>query len=331
MFAGITMTMLAVLGSATCPLPDPRAGTELRYDTMKGFVVSQGEDALLTRFAPVVIAEEYAQSYNRVGMPAARREKNGDEDVYIDPDKPVYYTRIIEWEGAHGRYRNLIYRMHFEKSLSNKQSTNGGEGDNVGLMVVVTLDEKDRPVFVNAVHTCGCFHALLPTTFTPQEEFPGDWKDETHEVWGEQLPARMSFPEDFGEGVRPVLFLRDGSHRVADIQVAEVASVRERYELVEATMQPDEALRHLPLPGGGETSFFYEEGKKKGLVKGAYKRKEALMLGLVTGDGRVGQDRIYGGADEVPRGFYTTINPRKKDESDMWDYRSFLEQNGWKP
>jgi hypothetical protein len=89
-------------------------------------------------------------------------------------------------------------------------------------------------------------------------------------------------------------------------------------------------LFHLPLPDGRETAFFYEDGKNKGLVKGAYKRREALLLGLVTGDGRVGQDRVYGGKDDVPRGFYTSINPLKKGESDMWDYAAFLGQADWR-
>ena len=330
MMATITAVLLTTLGSASCPLPDARAGAELRYDTMKGYVLTDGEDALLTRFAPIILVEDYENTYNRVGMPSARLDSHGDEEVYVDPAKPVYYTRIIEWDGEHGHYRNLIYRMHFEKSKSNGKSTDGGAGDNVGLMIFVTIDENDRPVFVNAVHTCGCFHALFPTTLTPKDEYPKDWKDEEHDVWGENLPARLNYPADFGGDVRPVFFLRDGSHRVADAQVASIASVREHYDLLDAAIKPVDALRHLPL-GDGETSFFYEEGKNKGLVKGAYKRKESLLLGLVTGDGRVGQDRMYGGEDEVPRGFYTTINPLKKDDSDMWDYAQFLEEDGWRP
>jgi hypothetical protein len=330
MIASVFALTLAALGSASCPLPEPRAGTELHYDTMKGFVVTAGDDALLTRFAPIILVEDYENTYNRVGNPSAKYDDDGEEVIYVDSETPVYYTQIIEWDGENGHYRNLIYRVHFEKSLANGQSTDGGAGENVGLMVFVTIDEQDRPIFVNAVHTCACFHALFPTTFTPPSEYPEGWKDEEHDVWGESLPARLRYPEDFGGDVRPVVFLRDGSHRVADAQVASIASVRERYELFDAVMKPADALRHLPL-GDGETSFYYEEGKNKGLVKGAYKRKEAMLLGLVTGDGRVGQDRMYGSEDEVPRGFYTSINPLKKGDSGMWDYAAFLKENGWRP
>lgn len=329
MIASITAVLLTTLGSANCPLPDPRAGTALEYDTIQGFVAETGDDPLLLRFAPVILVEHHEAAYNRVGMPAARLDAKGREDIYVDPETPVYYTRVIEWEGERGRYRNLIYRVHFERARSNKHSTDGGEGYNAGLMCVVTLDEQDRPVLVNTVHTCACFHALHATPFTPAEAFPPDWTDEDQKVWGETVPARLAWPEDFGENVRPVLFLRDGSHRVADIQVADIESVRERYALTPAAMMPHDALFHLPLPDGRETSLFYEDGKNKGLVKGAYKRREALLLGLVTGDGRVGQDRVYGGEDDVPRGFYTSINPLKKGESDMWDYAEFLRQGNW--
>jgi len=328
MIAAIAATALFTLGGASCPLPDARAGTELDFTAMKGFVVTEG-DELLTRFAPIILVEDYGQSYNRVGAPSARLDKDGDEDIYVDPARPVYYTQVQEWATEKGTYTNLIYRAHFEMSLGNSKSTDGGKGYNVGLMTVVTIDEKQQPLLVNVLHTCGCFHAILPTTFLPEEAYPEDWDVASHSTYGETLPGLVRYPEGFDQDVRPVLYLRSGSHRAVDIQLASIDSVRETYELFDTALEPESALEHLKL-GEGETSFYYTEGKNKGLVKGAFKRKESLLLGLVVGDTRVGQDRKYGSAEEVPRGFYTTINPSKKDESEMWDYAKFLSQNGWK-
>ena len=57
---------------------------------------------------------------------------------------------------------------------------------------------------------------------------------------------------------------------VADMQVGSIDSVKAKYKLIESPMESADALYHLPL-GKGETSFFYTDGKNKGLVKGAYK------------------------------------------------------------
>lgn len=320
--------LLIVCGSTTCSLPDERAGTALDYETVQGFTVSQG-DPLLVKYAPIFMVEGYDLSYNRVGAPSARLDKRNREDIFVDPNRPVYYTQTREFDTDRGHFTNLIYRVHFEKSTGNSNSTNGGQGKNVGLMAIVTLDTEKHPVLLNVLHTCGCFHALLPTTFTPSTALPEGWNPDALQVYGETLPGTVKYPADFDESVRPVIYLREGSHRAVDVQVASVDSVRERYTLHEGALAPVEDLSHLKL-GDGETSFFFTEGKEKGLVKGAIKAKETLLLGIVVGDSRVGQDRMYGSVEDVPRGFYTTITPGQQDESGMWDYKSFLEFNGWK-
>jgi len=328
MTAMLCAILISHVGAATCKLPDATAGTALDYAGMKGFVVTEG-DELFARFAPVVLVENYEASYNRIGTPSARLADDGSEDVHVDPSTPTYYVQKLAWKTDAHEYTNLVYRVHFALSKSNDNSRDGGNGENVGLLVVVTVDENGKPCWVNTVGTCGCFHAVLPTTFTPDQFYPEHWDKEDLRVYGEKLPGMLAYPEEFDETVRPVVYLRDGSHRVADLAVASIASIEEKYPLIHAKVAPMEQLKHLPL-GDGETSFYYEEGSKKGLVKGAYKRREALLLGALVGDGRVGQDRIYASEDEVPRGFYTTINPLDKSNSDMWDYKAFLKQDGWK-
>jgi hypothetical protein len=326
----IASILLTAVGGATCTLPGPEAGTALDYDTMKGFILEDADDPRLEQFAPIILVEHYEETYNRVGEPSARFDKKEHEEIYVDPAHPVYYTDVMPWEGDHGKYTNLVYRVHFEMSKGNDNSTDGGKGYNTGMLVIVTLDETDHPRYVNVVQTCGCFHALLPTSYLPKTDFPDTWDPEAFYVYGETLPGMLAYPKEVDPNVRPVVFLRDGSHRMADIDVATITSVRDQYELIPATAKPLDALEHLKL-GDGETSFFFEEGKNKGLVKGAFKRKESFLLGLVVGDTHVGQDRKFGSEEEVPRGFYTTIKPGEKEESEMWDYKGFLEHNGWKP
>lgn len=330
--SAIALLLAAAVGAAACELPEISAGTALDTATIEGFVVTEveGEFAKFLPYAPVFLVEHAEETYNRIGTPSARLDRKGREEIYVDVAKATYYVEEIAWETETAKYTNLVYRVHFEESRPNTRSTDGGRGHNVGLMLVVTLGESGKPLYLNAVHTCACYHGILPTAFLPESAYPEHWDRERHDVWGEHLPGIVNYPADYDDSVRPVLYLRTGSHRVTDVQVASISSVRERFGLLPATMASMDTLKHLPL-GDGETSFFFETGKNKGLVKGAYKRKESLLLGLWTGDTRVGQDRFYGSGDDIPRGFYTSINPAKKEASDMWDYERFLTQNGWKP
>lgn len=327
--AAIILIGMGAADSQSCSLPDPSAGTALDYSGMKGFYLEADADDLYSRYAPVFIVEAYDETYNRIGTPAARLDRKGKEDIYVDSSSPTYYTEKIEWESGATMYTNLIYRVHFEMSKGNGNSTDGGKGYNSGTMVIVTLNGEKLPILVNIVQTCGCFHALIPTTYLDQAAFPKWWDINENPVYGESLTGLLKYPGTFDASVHPVIFLRRDSHRAAEVHAATLASVKDQYELIDATMKPMDALEHLKL-GDGETSFFYEDGKNQGLVKGAFKTKESILLGIVVGDTRVGQDRKYASEDEVPRGFYTSIKPGQKDESDMWDYKSFLEYNDWK-
>jgi hypothetical protein len=324
----LVFSLLAAVNAETCPLPDASAGTPLSLTDIMGFAAMDG-DALFLRFAPIVLVENYSQTYNRIGKPSARHDKNGKEELYINPDTPVFYTQKETWEGDRGTYTNLIYRFHFEETLSDGKAASISTGKNTGLMVIVTLNAEERPLWLNLVHTCGCFHAIVPTNYLPESLYPVKWDIAMQTVYGEQLPGKIDFPETGGEDVHPVIFLRSGSHRVTDISAATMEAVQTGYELKPVAVEPMTALKHIPL-GDGETSFYYESGRNKGLVKGAIKKKESVLFGAWMGDSRVGQDREFGTKEDTGRLFYTTLNPLKKQASDMSDYKGFLELNGWK-
>lgn len=325
-YISLVLVMLASLGSENCPLPDASAGTPLDLGDMKGFYL-EGDDPVLVQYAPIILVENYGKSFNRIGTPSARYDKDKEEEIYVDPSKASCYTQVKEWQGEHGAYTNLIYRIHFEESASDSKSIGINGGKNTGLLLIVTLNADKKPVLLNAVHTCGCFHALFPTNYLDSSLYPADWDRDKQKVYGETPPGFVSFPET-GDA-HPVVFLRGGSHRVTDVNAATIETMRTRFELLPMALAPMEALKHLPL-GDGETSFYYESGRKKGLVKGAGKSGESVLFGAWMGDANVGQDREYGSKDETGRLFYTTLNRMDKKDSDMSDYRGFLELNGWK-
>ena len=289
-------------------------------------------DTLLDRYAPVFVTEHAERPWNRVGTPSARLTESGEEQVYVDPDEATIYRRRIPFEAGGQRYTNLVYRVHFQRSPFTLVPFNAGTGKNVGLLTVVTLDAWERPVWVTTVHTCGCYHAVLPTNFLPREAWPETWDRAGVEIYGEQLPGLLVWPED-DEPARLMVKIRDGSHRVMDAAVVSEAALAEGYDALRVASQPIAALDALPLERGSKaqatTSFFHESGRKRGLVKGAWKPLETLLFGWWIRDFHVGRDRRYGPREQTQL-FYTTLNPARKDRSDMWSFASFLELEGWK-
>ncbi len=294
------------------------------------YVYTAADDgSRFAQYAPVFVVEHAEDDYNRIGTPAARLKDGGEEDVYVDAARPAIYVEEQEFTAEHGHYTNLVYRVHFEESPFSFGNFNPSAGKNVGLMAVVTLDDSGKPVLINTVHTCGCYHAVIPTSYLPSDALPQDWNAEELANYGERLPGIVQYPESFDTSVRPILYLRAKTHRVKNLAAAPLDVAFAQGEVVLAPLAPMDALKHLALGDGKETSFYYEEGDKKGLVKGARKPWETALLGLWVQDSRVGQDREFGSQEETGQLFYTTLNPNKKEASDMADYPAFLSLNGW--
>lgn len=283
------------------------------------------------RYAPVFLVNKSDKAFNRVGVPSARARGKGAPRVYVSPETPAFYVQRQEFTTAKGTYVNLVYRIHFQKSPFTLVPFNASAGRNVGLMAIITLDAQGTPLFVTTVHSCGCYHVAIPTSYLPADAYPEDYDLEGKTVFGERVPGRLDFPATFTHEWRPVVVLRPGTHRVMDVRVDNLEHVRRTMTVVEAEERPIDALDAIPIEGGtGTTSFYYTEGPKRGLVKGAFKPWEALLFGWWSGDLHVGQDRKYGACNDVGQLFYTTLDPSKRDESDMWRFDRFLRFNGWR-
>lgn len=289
--------------------------------------VAPAEGSLAARFAPIFVVEQADESYNLIGTPSAAAR--GDKvDVFVDSAQPAIYTEALSFSASERHYRNLFYRVHFERSPFTLVPFNASAGENVGIMAVVTLDESDRPVLLTTVHTCGCYHAIIPTNFLPESAYPDTWDKNGQEIYGEHLTGHLDYSGD--PSLRPTILVRSGTHRIMEVSMRSLDTLHEQGEVVESPLQPVESLKLLKTPEGEETSFYFEKGRKRGLVKGAHKPWETLLFGLWIGDAHVGQDREFGSKEETGRLFYTTLNPRKKQKSDMSDFAGFLAQNGWK-
>lgn len=291
------------------------------------FAAGQGTDPA-SRYAPAFFVYESDTDYNRIGMPSARLDESGAEEVFIDPDRAVIYVGRFAFSTEKGSYSNLVYRVHFA-SVPLRHITAGNNG---GLMVAVTLNAQEQPVLVSTFGTCGCYLAITPTNFLPDSALPeGFRRDMDMWVYGETLPGNL----DYARFTAPQLLvtLRPGVHRVMDLAVVEQESLAANGDatLHKAGLAPMQSLERLELANGaGTTSFYHEKGLMQGYVKGAIKPWESLFMSGLALDFFVGTDKAYYGDPKRGRPFYTSLKPWYRAESDVRDYGRFLAFWGWR-
>ena len=294
--------------------------------------VETGADGLLERFAPAFVAYNHRDPWNRIGRPSAGTGPEGEERIRVDPDRPAVYTMARRFTTDRGAYTNLIYRVHFTQVPYSLIPFHLTAGRNVGLLVVVTLDEADRPVLFSTVNTCGCYLAILPTTALPDASLPEGWSGENRlDVFGETLPAEVDYTG--AEEPRVLVHLRPDVHRVMDVEVVEESALKtaQVYHVVPAPAAPMASLERLPVEGGGRTTSFYSGAwVDRGHVKASYKVWETLLMSWWSLDFFVGTDKAYADPSETGNPFYTSLKPWNRTESDMWHFERFLRFWGWR-
>ncbi|MBW1786583.1 MAG: hypothetical protein JRK53_08205 [Deltaproteobacteria bacterium] len=294
------------------------------------YFTGRSDSAPTDLFAPLFLAHGIKDDHNRIGTPTARYDENGMASIRVDPERPSVYTMVRRFETENGTFTNFIYRIHFEEVPFSLVPFHLTAGKNVGLLVVVTLDERKRAVLVTTVGTCGCYAVCIPTSHLSRDAYPEEWpQDGRVSVFGERLPAVL----DVGAVDLPriVIVLRPDVHRVMDIRVvpdAELADSR-KYSVVRVRLFPMGALEALDL-NGGTTSFYHESGPAEGHVKGAEKGWETLLMGLISFDFFVGTDKVYGDSRDTGNPFYTSLKPWNRKASDMWEFDRFLHFHGWR-
>ncbi len=280
------------------------------------------------RWAPAFVAYGHTEPYNRIGRPVARRTGGGNEAIEIDPDQPALFFMQRDFVTEKGRYHNLIYRVHFPTIPYSLVPFNLTAGSNVGLMVVVTLNQRQEPILVTTVHTCGCYLAIIPTDHLPESSLPEGWQAQPKDVYGETLMPQLKYRSVAQP--RVLVHLRPEVHRVMKLEVVPADRLRgSRYTSIPMQPLPMEALLKLPY-GRETTSFYYDEGFLRGHVKGSVKLFETLLMSPISLDFFVGTDKIYADPEVYGNHFYTSLKPWRRSDSDMWDFARFLKYWGWR-
>lgn len=284
-----------------------------------------GDSLLLERFAPVFFVDDAGQAYNRIGRPYAFLAASG-EQVAIDPDHAVLYTAVRRFTTTTATYTNLLYRIHFTEVPFSFIPFHLTAGKNVGLLVIVTLDSDQAPVLYTLVHTCGCYLAFVATSDLPRQKWKEGWREGRQVVYGENLPMLLELDGD--SAGRTAIHIRPATHRIHNIWRLGRGEL-EPYRRLQTRLQPLAALQYLQLDDGSTTSFYEEQGPRRGYVKGSHKIWERLLMGWWALDWRVGEDKKLGRNGSDGTVFYTSLKPWAREESDMRDFARFLRYWGW--
>lgn len=319
-------TALALLQVACAGLQSPlREGA----DQEAVYAVAQpSAAALATRYAPVFVVAGQEQPYNRIGTPVARLDEAGCTQVAVDPATATVYFQEQTFSTGQATYTNLIYRVHFPEVPFSLLPLHLTAGKNGGLFVVITINDRQEPVLVTTLHTCGCYLAFIPTSFLPAAAYPAGWRAEGQRVYGVSLPGRVDFAANEAPRFRVAITVHDGDHRVGDVRPLRSDDATAGSQLRNLELRPMAELTALPL-NGATTSFFEEEGNRRGYVKNSHKPLERLLMGWWALDLRIGEDKALGPVEETGVRLYTSLKPWARRQSDLWPFDDFLRYWGW--
>lgn len=291
-----------------------------------GLYVPIADKSNQASFAPIFLVEKNHLPHNRIGSPAAEISESGEERVFINSEVPTIFSQKVPFTTENGSYVNFVYRIHF-KEVPALHLT---RGTNVGLLIIITVNESRQPVLVTTAHTCGCYLAFLPTSFLAKTAFPENWDIHGQKVFGEHLPGILDLtPFSLTEpDQRIFLTIRDETHRVMNIMFDSKQNLITKYDVIDTPLRAMEALRAIPL-GTSTTSFFEIDGSRTGYVKGSYKPLERILMSWWTFDLRIGEDKEYCLMKKNGPTFYTSLKYWAREASDMRNFPRFLKYWGW--
>ncbi|MGB3223718.1 MAG: hypothetical protein WBB23_13020 [Desulforhopalus sp.] len=278
--------------------------------------------------SPAFLIKNPKEQYNRIGMPSVRKSADHLPEIYVDPQIPAIFFDSQKFTTSKGTYKNLIYRIHFEKVPFALNKINLTAGNNPGLLIIYTLDANEELLLITTVHTCGCFLAFFPTTALNQESFPPDWPTKSQWVYGHNLPSMIPLSQTHDLDTI-VYTIESETHRISNVTVLTDDFQNLPQETIEMKLLLMDALYQLPYKDR-TVSFFELSGPREGYVKNNTKILERLLISWWAFDFYVGEDKAFGSIDTSDTIFYTSLKFWAREESDMKNFPGFLSYWGWK-
>jgi len=207
---------------------------------------------LFARFAPIWAVATLSDD-DLIGHPYWLDSDN----VGVDISEPVVFQRI-----AHSRYGDRIF-LQLVYSIWFPARTAAGDFDLLaghldGMAWRVTLSELGQPILFDAMHNCGCYHMLFPTTHLQRRKPAGDFEEP---VWIPQAAPEQR------KGERILIYLAPRTHYIQGLDRGRAPPRAKRYRFGD-----DDELRSLIHPQGRRSLF-----DPRGMVPGT-ERPERFLL-----------------------------------------------------
>jgi len=254
-------------------------------------------EALLAAHAPRFDVEA-AGPFDAVSTPMWR----ADGRPGVSTGHPVVYQRVTHTLVQGRALLQLVYTVWFdERPPQSALDLLAGALD--GVIVRLTLGPDGRPLLLDTIHACGCYHLFFPGRgVTLRADAPA------HEEWA-FVPARL--PE-IAPRQRLAVRIASGTHYVLDVSAVDDTDGADDHYV----RAPEGALRQLP-DGAGRTRSLYGPD---GLVRGSERGERFLFwpMGIPSAGAMrqwghhatafVGR-RHFDDADLIDRRFEITVLP----------------------
>jgi len=196
---------------------------------------------LLAAHAPVFDIESSGR-FDAFGPPGW----NDTGRIGVDTLQPVVYERLTHTLLNGRALLQLVYTLWFpERPASGPTDLLAGVLD--GVIVRITLDTEGRPILLDTIHACGCYHLFFPSArLRPRPGAPTD------EEWA-FAPAGL--PEAAPPS-RLVVRIASRTHYVLGVGAAESPQALRAGATPYARANEDD-LRRLPVQGTAATRSLY--------------------------------------------------------------------------
>ena len=219
---------------------------------------------LLAAHAPVFLIEQQSPA----DAPGAVM-LGSDGLAVVESDKPTLYQRV-----SFTRYRGrsliqLVYTLWFpERPVAGAFDIYAGRLD--GVVLRITLDRQGRPVIVDTIHPCGCYHQFFTAQGVTLRDRP--LSVDARNEW-RYLPGATLSPDP---GQRLEVAIEAATHYVVGVRYASLTGTHTAggQPLNALTPQPERSLTRLNSPHGGPSRSLYGSN---GLVAGT-ERSERWIL-----------------------------------------------------
>lgn len=198
-------------------------------------------ERLFNTFAPVWEVD-IAGGDDRIGTP--RRDAGGH--IHVDTADPVVYRLLSHsvWDGYPVLQLNYVIWFPARPAMG-ALDPYAGRVD--GITLRVTLDRDGRPLFYDSMHNCGCYHMIFPRSDIRVKSADGG-------LYAEPPLVPQAIPP-LHPDQRVVVRVAQRTHYLQRLYGDRPSSTGVVYAFADYN-----ALRTLPVPGGGHRSMFDSQG-----------------------------------------------------------------------